>query len=108
MCAAAGHDDSIVHLPLDPRGRYDFCPDLAAETIEILVKHGAIVDARDDRGRTALMCASRPHNREALLALLKYGADPNAKDYTGLSVWMYSLSYQSDVQTILKKSGAKP
>lgn len=108
MCAAAGDDKSIVQLSLDRRNWYQGGEGLQAKTIAALVRRGALVNARDTRGRTALMCASRPHHREELLALLVHGADPNARDEEGRSVWFYSLSYNSDIRELLKKAGGRP
>ena len=48
--------------------------------IERLVREGARVDVRDGRGRTPLIVASHVGQRNAMRALVKAGADPNAMD----------------------------
>jgi ankyrin repeat protein len=48
--------------------------------IERLVRDGARVDARDERGRTPLIVAAHAGQRDAMRALVAAGADPNAFD----------------------------
>ena len=60
----------------------------SAETIEMLIRHGASVDARDDTGTsidgtsgyTALHAAAWNGNLEAVDALLRHGASPCVRD----------------------------
>lgn len=66
LLAAAGGDD-------DPAG------------VNLLLKHKARVDARDGKGRTALLVACRADNAEIVEALLAAGADRNAHDFDGLT-----------------------
>ncbi|MFN3844146.1 MAG: ankyrin repeat domain-containing protein [Rehaibacterium terrae] len=66
LLAAAGGDD-------DPAG------------VNLLLRHKARVDARDQRGRTALLVACRADNAEIVAALLAAGADRNAHDDEGLT-----------------------
>ena len=51
------------------------------EVIDLLVKHGVDVNAKDAEGRTALIhCLQvRPNSAKIVAALLKHGADPNAR-----------------------------
>lgn len=49
------------------------------KTVEILVEAGANVDARDQHGRTPLYDAAEESLHEAVLALLKHGADVNVR-----------------------------
>lgn len=62
---------------------------LAAQTgalpvVELLLKHGATVDARDPKyGQTALMFASRAGHLNVVSALLAHGANPNLTTFVG-------------------------
>ena len=51
--------------------------------VETFIRDGADVNARDKRGRTALMQASTRGSLEVAALLLKSGADVNAKDSNG-------------------------
>ena len=51
-----------------------------AEIAEILLRHGANVNARDNAGWTALMGASKEGRSEVAEVLLKYGADTNIQN----------------------------
>lgn len=55
------------------------------ETIRILVKHGAIVDARDGLHRTVLHRAAGFGHLESVRLLLALGADPALRDKDGLT-----------------------
>jgi ankyrin repeat protein len=48
-----------------------------------LLDQGAVIDARDEAGRTALMLAVTEDKLEMVRVLLARGADPNAADNTG-------------------------
>ena len=48
--------------------------------LERLVREGARIDARDDRGRTPLIVAAHASQRDAMRALVAAGADSNAFD----------------------------
>jgi hypothetical protein len=53
------------------------------DVMELLIKHGATVDAQDDYGDTALMKAIARNRTEAARLLLKHGADVNIKNIGG-------------------------
>lgn len=55
------------------------------KTMQILLRSGGLVDARDQYGRTPFYHASRCGNVTACLVLLAFGADPNAKDIGGMA-----------------------
>jgi ankyrin repeat protein len=67
---AAGHEDGVgVH---------------AAESIvDLLLSHGAELDAVDDRGRTALMMAAEIGHAEVVKLLIGRGADQSVRDKGG-------------------------
>jgi ankyrin repeat protein len=56
--------------------------------VEALIDAGADVNARDEKGRTALLCAESPDMVELLL---KKGADPLAVDFQGHNLLMVIL-----------------
>jgi ankyrin repeat protein len=67
-----------------------WCDDIRqVDFIEILLKHGAKIDATDNWGATPLILAARQSNLQSVLALLSHGADPNVKNkygYTALQI----------------------
>lgn len=78
---------------VDREARYSdgFTPLMAAinhghlGVAEILLEHGAKVDARNNEGRTALYCALIANNPAAAQMLLSYGASTTIKDQHGIS-----------------------
>jgi ankyrin repeat protein len=69
---AAGHEDGVGAL--------------AAEgVVDLLLDHGAPIDAIDDRGRTALMTAAELGHAELVALLIGRGADQAIRDKSGKS-----------------------
>ncbi|MBM9502450.1 hypothetical protein JWG44_19540 [Leptospira sp. 201903071] len=66
--------------------------------MQILLQAGATVDAKDSRGKTALMIAD--HRPEIVEVLIRAGADVNAQDKDGSSVLSESLSGLLDVKVL--------
>ena len=64
---AAGHEDGVG-------------VQAAASVIDLLLAHGAQIDAADDRGRTALMTAAERGHAEVVAMLVGRGADPSIRD----------------------------
>lgn len=62
--------------------------DVAA--IRKLIAAGAVIDARDEGGRTALLAATHANRVEAARALIEAGADVNAKDVIHDSPYLYA------------------
>ena len=58
------------------------------EVAKLLLKHRAVVDARDTMGRTALMNAALHDNPDIAATLLKAGADVDAADDRGTTALM--------------------
>lgn len=85
------------------------------EKIKLLLENGADVNAKDDKGWTPLMMASRHSNTssniETVNLLLQNGADVNAKQNTGWTPLMLASRYSntdSNIQTVklLLQNGA--
>ena len=74
-----------------------------AEIVELLLDKGAKVEARDDRGRTALFFADV--GSKVFAGLVAAGADINAKDNEGNTILMQNVSQSSsaaDVEELLR------
>ena len=54
-----------------------------------LLDNGAAVDERDDQGETALHHAARWGRADEAKLLCDRGADPNAKDMTGMEFILF-------------------
>ena len=82
------------------------------DIIRFLLKGGAEVDARDERGRTPLHYAIEQDNECAILTLLAAGCNPRLPDYEGLQpLHMISLWTREDATVLqivakLLESGA--
>ena len=63
------------------------------EAVEILVKAGADVEAKDSWGMTPLIFAALKGNNEVVKLLLNAGADPDVKDNQGRSALYYAIAY---------------
>lgn len=78
-------------------------------SVRILIGSGARVDARSERGRTALLVAARrPGSRPVVRDLIRSGANPNAKDVRGVTPLM-EAARAGDTQSMreLIKAGAR-
>jgi ankyrin repeat protein len=65
---------------------HEYAGKLTVEIVQILVAHGADVNARDEGGGRPLSYALWPAPIEAVKVLLSKGADPEARDMEGVSV----------------------
>ncbi|MGP7733056.1 ankyrin repeat domain-containing protein [Oceanimonas smirnovii] len=65
---------------------------IAGDTAAIveLLNNGAKIESRDDKGRTALMLATRHNRVNAARVLIEAGADVNAKDDINDSPYLYA------------------
>ena len=85
-----------------------FSPTEITEIVELFLKHGADVNAKDDAGETALMNAALIGRTKFAEILLKHGADVNAENYRGLTALdCAERAKMEDVAEILRKYGAK-
>lgn len=66
------------------------------------------IDARDLRGRTALMLAVRQGQAAAVETLLSHGADPNLPDAQGVTpLQLAQAAGQSEIVLLLRRFGAR-
>ncbi len=64
----------------------------SADTIDLLVAHGAVVNAAETwRGQTALMWAAAERHVAATRALLRYGADVQARTEKGFTPLLFAV-----------------
>ena len=77
------------------------------ETVEYLVRHGADLEARDEKGDTPLLIAIRQGNHKLAKHLVKAGADVRAVDAQGRSALQIANSLGlGDIALLLKRNGA--
>ena len=77
--------------------------------LELLVKNGADVNARDNTGSTALMMASYEGNVDVVKMLLENGADLNATEKSGkTALSIAKLKDNKEVIDILESSRTRP
>lgn len=62
----------------------------SAETVRILLEHGADPNFRDDEGKTPLMRAAKNSDTAMLDILIAGGADATLADETGMNALMYA------------------
>ena len=86
--------------------------EVSSEMIELLASNGADVNAKFDFGDGAVtnplnMCVSmeRPDLAEILL---RYGADPDARDYNGRTALVFAVITGDEILDVLLENGADP
>jgi len=73
----------------------------------MLLDQGAVIDSRDEAGRTPLMLAVTQGRLEVVRLLLARGADPNAADNTGNTPLQQATKRKmQDVAALLEQAGA--
>lgn len=79
----------------------------AATRVAELLRSGAAVDARDGRGRTALLAATHADHVEVARLLIAAGADVNARDQIGDSPFLYAgAEGRNSILKLLLAAGA--
>jgi hypothetical protein len=71
-----------------------------AALIQAMLAHGAHINARDKRRRTALHIAARFDHPDTVDVLLAHGADVNAQDDTGYTALCEGIYYHPNVRII--------
>ena len=87
----------------------NLCQGSSAQKIIAAIDNGANVNAKDNKGRTALMAAAaRNKNPEVVNALLRTGADVNAKNDGSWTALMYAVYNNNNYKIVnaLLKAGA--
>ena len=72
------------------------------EAVENSLEKGASVDARDERGRTALVATAYENHVDVAEVLVEAGADVNVKDETQQSAYLISTSEVGDDPRLLR------
>lgn len=125
MNAVSGNDAALVKLLLDNRADINLtCPNgqnafrrtftdyryfsksRQDEIRRMLIEAGAKPEFTDDVGRTNLMYAVIKRDAEAVKFLLDNGASVNARDITGETALLKSVSFE--IVNLLLKNGADP
>lgn len=82
----------------------------AGETraVEVLLEHGAFVDAKDNDGKTALLRAASKGHEATVRVLRDHGAHLDIKDDKGRTALVWACHYgKLDTATLLLKLGSK-
>jgi len=102
-------DHALRHFGLSPSGLV--CLDVGASTggfSDVLLAHGAAINAPDVCGWTALHTAVVRHHKDVVELLLAKGADINAKDRQGQTALHLAVKYHvPDVAEYLRQHGAR-
>lgn len=100
MCVSSAFGDATVDL-------FKGAEEGHADAAEVLLKNRADVNAKDNKGRTALMMAIRSDHADVAEVLLKNEADVNAKDNDGWTALMWAaIRGHADATEVLIKYGA--
>ena len=85
----------------------ELCKSGNAVKVEEAIRNGANINAKNNKGWTALMWAAYYGHAEVAEVLLKHGADVNSKDNDGWTALMWAASWgKTEVAEVLLKHGA--
>ncbi len=77
------------------------------ETVDYLVRHGADLEVRDERGDTPLLIAIRQGNHKLAKHLVNAGADVRVRDANGRTALQIANSLGlGDIAALLERNGA--
>lgn|GEM_PF-1658601 len=100
--------DAPQYLGMTPLGYcFNESSNIHYSTIQLLLARGADLNRAWDNGETLLRVEVKADNLERVRQLLKLGADPNQKDYYGLTPLAHCRGNNSDkIVKLLFESGA--
>jgi len=95
-----GHENrTVLHMA---------CTRGAVNDVEILLRGGAHVNAKDDVGHTPLHCAVFQRNACIVRKLLAQSADPNARSQFGETPLTVAVALeQHEIEELLRSAGAE-
>ena len=77
------------------------------DLVDLLLRHGADVNARDAAGNTALMGVCFKGHLEIARILIEHGTDVNAQNSMGATALIYAATYgHSEIVKVLLSHGA--
>lgn len=93
--AGADADCGGLHVPLCAAAH---CA--SAEIVDLLLNAGAKVDAQEEGGESALMCAAAKGDLKIVKRLLKAGADPKLQDEDGGTAIIYAKRWPKVIECL--------
>lgn len=89
LCA----NDSSNFLEFNLR-RFSFIGDMAK--VQRALNEGALIDAKDDEGMSALLWAAFQNREEIIKLLIEQGADTSFKSHSGRTILSYAIQNKND------------
>ncbi|MCW3053986.1 MAG: putative ankyrin repeat-containing protein [Chthonomonadales bacterium] len=101
VCGALFNDPSNRGIHIFGDGRMSSAP-----LVQLMIRHGANVETKDENGFTALLYAAASHNVKTLDVLLEHGVDVNAKVHSAGGSPLFWAVDSSDSPTASPDEGA--